>query len=87
VTVLTSLESPELVRVTVRDSGEGIPSEKLEAIFLPFFTTKSQGLGMGLSLSRSIVASHGGRLWAEKNANGGAAFCFTLPWAGEMSKP
>ena len=87
VTVLTSLESPELVRVAVRDSGEGIPSEKLEAIFQPFFTTKSQGLGMGLSLSRSIVASHGGRLWAEKNASGGALFCFTLPRAGEMGKP
>jgi len=79
VSVLTSLESPEVIRVTVRDSGVGIPVEKMDAIFQPFFTTKAHGLGMGLSLSRSIVESHGGRLWALNNATGGASFCFSLP--------
>jgi len=79
VTVMTSMESPTRVRVTVRDNGEGIPAERLEKLFQPFFTTKRHGLGMGLSLTRSIVESHGGRMWAENNANGGASFCFTLP--------
>ena len=67
----------EAVRIEVRDSGPGV--EDAEKIFDAFFTTKDSGMGMGLAVSRSIVESHGGRLWAEQNANGGACFIFTLP--------
>ena len=69
------------VLVTVRDSGTGIAEEKLAKIFEPFFTTKFSGLGMGLSLSRSIIESHGGHIWAEHNTDGGATFFFDLPGA------
>jgi PAS domain S-box-containing protein len=79
VTVATAQESPQLVRVTVRDCGAGIPPNQLDSVFEPFFTTKQDGMGMGLSVTRSIVESHGGRIWAENNSAGGAAFHFTLP--------
>ena len=81
VTVLTAMASSEMVRVAVRDGGVGIPADKLEEIFQPFFTTKTEGLGMGLSVSRSIIESHGGRLSAENNPGPGATFSFTLPVA------
>jgi PAS domain S-box-containing protein len=68
------------VEVTVRDHGAGIPRETFDRLFEPFNTTKPQGLGMGLSISRSIVGVHGGRLWAENNPDGGATFRFTLPF-------
>ena len=67
------------VRVTVGDRGPGIPRQTLERLFEPFNTSKPQGLGMGLSISRSIVNLHGGRLWAENNSDGGATFSFALP--------
>jgi PAS domain S-box-containing protein len=67
------------VRVGVRDRGAGIPAERLGTIFATFFTTKSDGMGMGLAISRSIVEAHGGEIWAENNPGGGAAFWFTLP--------
>jgi PAS domain S-box-containing protein len=66
------------VLVQVLDSGEGLDPQQAEHIFEPFFTTKPQGIGMGLSISRSIVESHGGRLWAESDSKG-AVFQFTLP--------
>ncbi len=69
----------DAVLVTVRDTGVGLPPEKMEQLFNPFFTTKPDGLGMGLSISRSIVEGHGGRLWAEPNDAHGATFRFTLP--------
>ena len=65
--------------VSVSDSGIGFPGENLERIFEAFFTTKSQGTGMGLSISRRIIESHGGRLWASANTGRGATFQFTLP--------
>ena len=65
--------------VAVRDSGPGIDPEHLERVFAPFYTTKSSGIGMGLSICRSIIAAHGGRLWVEANQPGGAIFQFTLP--------
>jgi C4-dicarboxylate-specific signal transduction histidine kinase len=65
--------------VAVRDSGPGIDPECLERIFAAFYTTKSNGMGMGLSICRSIVEAHGGRLWAEANEPRGALFQFTLP--------
>ena len=66
------------VLVAVCDSGTGLSSEA-RRLFTPFFTTKPNGMGMGLSISRSLVESHGGRLWAEPNSPHGAVFCFTLP--------
>jgi two-component system sensor kinase FixL len=67
------------VQVTVRDHGPGIPRETLDRLFEPFNTSKPQGLGMGLSISRSIVNFHGGRLRADNNSDGGATFSFALP--------
>jgi PAS domain S-box-containing protein len=69
--------------VSVSDTGVGLPEQQADQIFNAFFTTKRQGIGMGLSISRSIVELHGGRLWAEKNAGGGAIFLFSLPAAGD----
>jgi PAS domain S-box-containing protein len=70
--------------VSVRDTGVGIPANKIDQIFDTFFTTKSQGTGMGLAISRSIVESHGGRLWVTSDSGRGATFRFTLPYEGLM---
>ena len=70
------------VEVEVRDSGPGIDEETRARLFEPFFTTKESGMGVGLAISRSIVTSHGGRLWFEGNESGGATFRFTVPAAG-----
>jgi len=67
------------VLISVSDTGVGLPAEKLDQIFNAFFTTKPQGTGMGLAISRSIIESHGGHLWAEANNERGAIFRFTLP--------
>lgn len=67
------------IRVTVSDNGEGVSEENLEQIFTPFFTTKTKGTGLGLAISRRIVASHDGRLFAEKSELGGAKFILELP--------
>jgi C4-dicarboxylate-specific signal transduction histidine kinase len=67
------------VTMTVRDTGPGIGPDLLDRIFDSFFTTKSEGTGVGLSISRTIVEAHGGRIWAEPANGGGAAFRFTLP--------
>jgi len=69
----------EDVVVSVTDTGVGLPQQQAEQIFNAFFTTKPHGTGMGLRISRSIVESHGGRLWAADNPPRGASFCFTLP--------
>jgi len=68
----------EQVLVTVSDTGVGLPAQQADQIFKAFFTTKSHGTGMGLSISRSIIESHGGRLWAADNSPRGASFYFTL---------
>ena len=73
----------EMVRVTVSDNGHGIAADKLPLVFEPFYTSKPNGLGMGLAISRSIIEAHGGRLWAENNPGGGAMLAFTLPVDGE----
>jgi PAS domain S-box-containing protein len=70
------------VLVAVRDSGTGFDSE-VDRLFTPFFTTKGNGLGMGLPISRSLIESHGGRLWATANSPHGAVFSFTLPASSE----
>jgi PAS domain S-box-containing protein len=79
VTISAKPEPVSGVRVTVRDCGTGIPSDKLDLIFQPFYSTKPRGMGMGLSVTRSIVESHGGRIWAENHDGGGAVFHVTLP--------
>ena len=71
------------VLVSVRDSGPGIDPTHLDRVFEAFYTTKSSGMGMGLSICRSIIDAHGGRLWADTNESRGAVFRFTLPGAGK----
>ena len=82
-TVKSKLQDGQL-QFSVSDTGVGLPAEKMDQIFSAFFTTKPQGSGMGLSISRSIVESHGGRLWATANDGRGATFHFTLPTAAEI---
>jgi PAS domain S-box-containing protein len=77
--VSTSELDSDSVLVSVGDSGPGLPPTSLARIFEAFYTTKASGLGMGLSICRSIVESHGGRLWAAPNEPRGAVFCMTLP--------
>ena len=72
------------VVVIVRDSGAGLDSKSLERLFEPFYTTKPQGMGMGLAICRSIMQAHGGRLWAATNRDRGASFHFSLPTGEEM---
>jgi len=78
-TVRSRRNESGLVQVSVSDTGVGLPSEKLDLIFNAFYTTKPQGTGMGLAISRSIIEAHGGRLWATANAERGATFHFTVP--------
>jgi C4-dicarboxylate-specific signal transduction histidine kinase len=77
--IRTRSEGTAGIRIVVEDSGVGLGPEIAEKIFQPFFTTKDQGIGMGLSISRSIVESHAGRLWADPRPSGGAVFQFTVP--------
>jgi signal transduction histidine kinase len=70
------------VLIALRDSGPGLDATALEHLFDAFYTTKAQGLGMGLAISRSIIEAHGGRLWASANTPQGAVFQFTLPIRG-----
>ena len=83
VSVTASLDGTGAVEIAVSDSGCGIPADKLAHIFDPFFTTKPEGMGMGLSISRTIIEAHNGRIWAENRPEGGASFRFTLPIAEE----
>jgi signal transduction histidine kinase len=69
----------EQVLVEVRDSGVGVDPEHIEQLFKPFFTTKADGMGMGLSICRSIIEAHGGRIWASHNDGPGTILQFTLP--------
>jgi PAS domain S-box-containing protein len=78
VTLRTRCDGAAAIEVVVADRGHGIAPSKLAAVFESFFTTKSEGMGLGLSIARSIVRSHGGRIWAENQAEGGAALHFTL---------
>jgi signal transduction histidine kinase len=77
--VISTLNEPDGVSVEVRDSGPGFAPETLEHVFEVFYTTKPGGLGMGLSISRSIIEAHGGRLWTSANLPRGASFQFALP--------
>ena len=77
--IQTLLDEDNCVRVTVRDNGEGFDPRNAEKLFTAFFTTKSQGMGIGLSVSRSIVENHRGRIWATANDGPGATFSFSIP--------
>lgn len=79
VTIVTSAGKPGEIVVEVRDSGRGLDSVQMDRIFDAFYTSKPEGLGMGLAISRSIIESHGGRIWAQPAMPRGAAFFFSLP--------
>jgi signal transduction histidine kinase len=81
VTGRTELCNGTSAEISISDSGHGIPSEQLARVFDPFFTTKEQGMGIGLSIARTIVQAHGGRIWAENQTGGGAIFCLSIPLA------
>jgi signal transduction histidine kinase len=81
--IRTGVIEGEGVCVSVADRGVGIAAETLDSVFEPFFTTKAHGMGLGLSVCRTIIAAHGGRLWASRNPDRGATFHFTLPIAAE----
>ena len=77
--ITTAHVEPNEVLVTVKDSGPGLAPVNLEQLFAPFYTTKPDGLGMGLSICRSIIEAHGGRLWVTANQPRGAIFNVTVP--------
>ena len=83
VSITALRRGPQTVEIAVGDSGCGIPVDKLTHIFDSFFTTKPNGMGMGLPISRTIIEAHGGKLWAENKNEGGASFRFTLPMIEE----
>jgi signal transduction histidine kinase len=82
--ILTAKHNENAVSVSVRDQGTGIDQAHIASIFEAFYTTKPEGMGMGLSICRSIIEAHGGRLWAENNPDQGATVSFTVP---VMEKP
>ena len=86
-TIASKLTEQDQLLLSVSDSGIGLPVDQAERIFEAFFTTKPQGTGMGLSISRRIIESHGGRLWASPNAGRGATFQFTLPGEATAALP
>jgi signal transduction histidine kinase len=81
--IRTERDEGDHVRLTVRDAGVGFEPQVVDRLFEAFFTTKSGGMGMGLSVSRSIIKSHHGRLWATPNDGPGATFSFSIPFAPE----
>ena len=83
--VRSAIDGPKDVVVTVCDSGNGLDPGKLDRVFDAFYTTKRNGMGLGLTISRSIIEAHGGRLWAAPNMPRGAIFRFTVPIEGEAT--
>jgi PAS domain S-box-containing protein len=85
VTIRSRFDKGNAMIISVRDCGVGLKDDQLEKMFQPFYTTKSDGLGMGLAISRSIIEGHGGRLWAQNNPDRGATLYFSVP-AGEVTE-
>ncbi|MEM8820082.1 MAG: ATP-binding protein [Pseudomonadota bacterium] len=81
--VISAHEESDAIQVAVWDTGPGLDADW--DVFMPFQTTKSDGMGMGLSICRSIIEAHGGRFWVDRNVDAGARFCFTLPTAADKS--
>jgi signal transduction histidine kinase len=81
--IRTARDGAAAVRVEVQDSGVGVDEQHVHHIFQPLYTTKAEGLGMGLAIARTIVDAHGGRLEVANNIEGGATFRFALPAATE----
>jgi len=79
----TAVADGNAIEVSIADCGPGIPQDKIDEVFEPFYTTKGNGTGLGLSIARTIVETYGGKIWAENRPGGGAAFRFTLPLARE----
>jgi signal transduction histidine kinase len=82
---IRSALSDDAVQITVVDQGRGIADADKESVFKPFFTIKTDGLGLGLAICRSIVTAYGGKIWVESNSSRGAVFHFTLPAIGGTS--
>ena len=76
---IACVQIDRVIQISVSDSGPGIPDHLSEQVFNSFFTTKSEGLGLGLNICRTIIEAHGGRIFVESNTEGGATFLFTLP--------
>lgn len=81
--IKTARDDGQRVRLSVRDAGAGFEPQAAEKLFESFYTTKSEGMGIGLSVSKSIIESHNGRLWAELNDGPGATFSFSIPCGHE----
>jgi len=79
ITVSTRMPEGGQAEVTVSDAGKGLAQDELEQVFDAFFSTKQEGMGMGLPISRSIIEAHGGKLWSKSNTGPGATFGFTIP--------
>jgi two-component system, LuxR family, sensor kinase FixL len=75
---IAAMHNPPVVTVSIADRGSGVDDSRLHEIFEPFYSSKSEGVGLGLAISRSIIAAHGGRLWVVNNPGGGATMHFTL---------
>jgi C4-dicarboxylate-specific signal transduction histidine kinase len=84
-TVRSTADGTDMIKVSVSDSGQGIAEPRRVSVFQPFFTTKKDGLGLGLSICRSIIEEHGGRIWQDDNLGGGATFSFSLKAWNEPS--
>ena len=86
IVVLTSKERPDAITISVRDNGIGIDEKQEHIVFDAFYTTKPEGMGIGLSISRSIIEDHGGQFWATRNPDKGTTFSFTVPIYKENNK-
>jgi signal transduction histidine kinase len=85
--IRTDRDDRDCVRLAVQDTGMGFDEQTQDRLFEPFYTTKNGGMGIGLSVSRSIIESHRGRLWAERNDGPGATFAFSIPRVSELARP